>query len=302
MKVSFSGHETFALRGAWLKKAVDAVQYDPEVFSSDAAIATFGVGKNMVRSIKHWGVLCDAIQLKEGSRKEYQVSELGSLLFGDEGCDPFFEDPATSWLMHWEAVKDVEKATLWHFIFGIYRASNIDHSTLFPELKHWLALKGIHAPSDSTLRRDFQCIVNSYAPKLTKRNAEDSLQCPFSDLGLIVQKEGALYTSQRHNVDLPYLVFGAIVMDFWSRRSPDAKTMSMDVLLRDNGSPGKLLFISEDLAFDLITSLHEDEQVPLLYEDTAGIRQLVRTGEEFSSHSIINRYYLEKLVEMGVYA
>ncbi|NDB66304.1 MAG: DUF4007 family protein, partial [Euryarchaeota archaeon] len=178
MKVSFSGHETFALRGAWLKKAVDAVNLDPEVFSSDDAIAVFGVGKNMVRAIKHWAVLCGVVELDSGSRREYHVTDLGNLLFGERGCDQFFEDPATAWLMHWQVVKDVERATLWHFLFGIYRATNIEQATLLPELKHWLAQQGLESPSDSTLKRDLGCLVYTYAPSLSQKNIEDSLQSP----------------------------------------------------------------------------------------------------------------------------
>ena len=51
---SFSGHETFPFRYPWLKKGFDAVGEDPHVFLRDDAITTLGVGKNMVRSIRHW--------------------------------------------------------------------------------------------------------------------------------------------------------------------------------------------------------------------------------------------------------
>jgi len=55
-RISFSGHETFPLRFNWLKKGIDAAAEDPEIFNSDRAIAEFGVGKNMVRAIRHWGL------------------------------------------------------------------------------------------------------------------------------------------------------------------------------------------------------------------------------------------------------
>lgn len=57
----FSGHETFPLRYGWLKKVYDAVSATedrPEnktVFLGEDAIARFGVGKNMVASMRHWG-------------------------------------------------------------------------------------------------------------------------------------------------------------------------------------------------------------------------------------------------------
>ena len=55
-----SGHETFPIRYGWLKKAFDAVRDtedqddNRQVFSGADAIARFGVGKNMVSSMRHW--------------------------------------------------------------------------------------------------------------------------------------------------------------------------------------------------------------------------------------------------------
>ena len=66
----FSGHETFPLRYGWLKKAFDAVLGTEDggdnrsVFIDSDAIARFGVGKNMVASMRHWstvtGIIADA--------------------------------------------------------------------------------------------------------------------------------------------------------------------------------------------------------------------------------------------------
>ena len=44
-QVSFSGHETFTLRHGWLKKAVEAVAADAQIFSNDDAMVALGVGK-----------------------------------------------------------------------------------------------------------------------------------------------------------------------------------------------------------------------------------------------------------------
>ncbi len=63
---SFSGHEIFTLRLNWLKKAVSAVNDKSTVFLSDEAIVKFGVGKNMVRSIRHWGLAREVIEPIDG--------------------------------------------------------------------------------------------------------------------------------------------------------------------------------------------------------------------------------------------
>ena len=69
----FSGHETFPLRYGWLKKAFDAVDSRPNkeenksIFSRPEAIADFGVGKNMVLSIRHWATVTDVISDSKGA-------------------------------------------------------------------------------------------------------------------------------------------------------------------------------------------------------------------------------------------
>ncbi len=44
--VSFSGHETFPFRYAWMKKGVDAAAEDSQVFTKDEAMTRLGMGKN----------------------------------------------------------------------------------------------------------------------------------------------------------------------------------------------------------------------------------------------------------------
>ena len=58
----FAGHETFTLRYAWLKKAVDASLERQDIFLQDDALVTLGVGKNMVRAIRHWGLVTGVLE------------------------------------------------------------------------------------------------------------------------------------------------------------------------------------------------------------------------------------------------
>src|SRR3954451_12624351 len=90
---AFSGHQTFPFRYPWLKKGFDAVRADPAVFTRDDAITTLGVGKNMVRSIRHWCLAAGI--LTENRDSGLHPTELGELLLDDEGLDPYLEDPAT---------------------------------------------------------------------------------------------------------------------------------------------------------------------------------------------------------------
>ena len=79
-----SGHETFPLRHGWLKKAFDAVREEQRgcrsIFNADDAIAWFGVGKNMVSSIRHWARAARVIREDKVDRSLYPT-ELGIMLF-----------------------------------------------------------------------------------------------------------------------------------------------------------------------------------------------------------------------------
>src|SRR4051812_11648197 len=93
-KPLFSGHETFPLRYGWLKKAYDAVAPladDPNnkhtVFLADDAIARFGVGKNMVASIRHWATAAGVIADVSGESDQLLPTALGNLIFGPNGND-----------------------------------------------------------------------------------------------------------------------------------------------------------------------------------------------------------------------
>src|ERR1700722_7215738 len=88
-KLQFAGHETFPLRYGWLNKAYDQVsnvltEGDGEtnsVFNDEAAISLFGVGKNMVVSMRHWALAAGVIRIVEAE----DGARLGRLMPTDFG-------------------------------------------------------------------------------------------------------------------------------------------------------------------------------------------------------------------------
>jgi len=93
---SFSGHQTFPFRYTWLKKGVDAVSDNANVFTDEDAPVILGVGKNMVQSIRHWCRVAGLIYTNQAARNRCIPTELGKAIFDDEkGYDPYLDDPAT---------------------------------------------------------------------------------------------------------------------------------------------------------------------------------------------------------------
>src|SRR5690349_6757983 len=118
IKYTFSGHESFQCRNLWLKKGFDYI-IEGNSFTSDDAVVRLGVGKNMVAAIRFWLKAFNIISSKE------QVTEFGRKLFGDNGWDPYLEDDASLWLLHYQLVKN-NFASTYNIIFNEFRREKIE--------------------------------------------------------------------------------------------------------------------------------------------------------------------------------
>src|SRR5947209_8139430 len=182
--VSFSGHETFPFRYAWMKKGVDAVRSDGGIFNRDEAMTTLGVGKNMVRSIRHW---CLAARVAEEFQPEPSVRRmslrptvLGTALFADGGWDPYLEDPATLWLLHWLIATNTERSTTWYWAFSHVHDPEFTRESLAAALTRWVEIAGWKRVAESSLKRDVDCFLRTYLPSRHAQGLfEDSLDCPL---------------------------------------------------------------------------------------------------------------------------
>jgi hypothetical protein len=291
-RISFSGHETFPLRFNWLKKGVDAATDDPGIFNDDAAIAEFGVGKNMVRAIRHWGLACGTLESVPEVGGGYRPSEFGKEMFGDDGWDPYMEDVGTAWLLHWKLCARPEPSPLWHFVFARWSGREIRIRTVKPPFANWADSEGIDLPADSTLERDLKCLFATYAKRRTTRSdLEGALGSPLKELNLIHQTDGVYHFQRGPQPSLPAEIFVFAVLQYWEENRAEAKSISIQEVLQESGSPGRVFKLSENRAFDLLRQAEKWKESPFTYRDSAGNRQLFRQNETVTSQSVLERYY-----------
>ena len=293
----FSGHETFALRAGWPKKAYDAALHDAGVFSSETAIARFGVGKNMVRSIRHWALATGV--LEDAGRGSVETGALGRLLFdADAGLDPFLEDAGTPFALHWHLCRDEAPATLFHFVFGVWTGTAIEDDALAAALEPWLERRGEALPAPATLKRDRQTLVGCYAPPRAARgDLDDRLGSPLVGMGLVATDASGTPVLRRGAAHgLPPYVFAYAVLDFWARRAPGRETLAFSDVVHADGSPGRVFGIGEEAAFALIDRLEREREHPFSFRDSAGVRQLFRVRQGFTPAEALRRHYTASLV------
>ncbi len=274
----FSGHESFPLRYLWLKKGFDAVRADGGAFLRDDAVSALGVGKNMVRAIRHWGLAAGV--LEEGDAGGLRPSALGELLLADGGLDPFLEDPATLWLVHWHVASSRSRATTWFWAFSHFHEPEFSREALASALFRWSQTLGGKLVAESSVRRDVDVFLRTYAPPRAGRGvvAEDSLDCPLVELGLISPGSGGQTFRFNRGLqpDLPDGVLVYATLAFWDAFAPAAATLAVADLARLPGSPGRLFKIDESSLIGRLERVEAFTGGAVSYGETAGLRQLSR--------------------------
>jgi hypothetical protein len=295
-RLSFSGHETFVFRHAWLKKAVDAVGEDPEVFTRDSAIVTLGVGKNMVRSIRHWGLATGVLAEEPKSRgTRLVVSDFGEMVMGPSGFDPYLEDPNTLWLLHWNILRQDQRCTTWHFVFNRFPSAEFTRGSLVQFVFEEARRAHAGELAENSIRRDVEVFLRAYVGSADMRGTglgEDAFDCPLSELGLIEARQGSdLYQLQRSpKPTLSDHVFLYALLDFWNGISKEQQTLAFSEIAYRKGSPGTVFRLDENSIADRLERLDGLTRGKLVYTETAGLRQVYKQ-DDMNPRQLLEEHY-----------
>ena len=281
-KPQFSGHETFPLRYGWLKKAYDAValknnaEGNKSIFYDKSAIANFGVGRNMVDSMRHWAVAADVIEIGEKTNS-LKTTEFGDALFGKHGFDPFLEHPTSLWLLHWKLCGNGRKTT-WHYAFSHYPSPVFEREGLQQSLVKLALESGWKSSSSNTIKRDVDCFVRTYAarPLKNKEAHEDALECPLVELNLIRSAGGKdlFRFVQGQKPSLTHSVFLFALVEFWKKRATSSH-LSFENIMHEPGSPGRVFLLDEDDLANRLGHFAELTDGQIEWSETAGLRELI---------------------------
>lgn len=298
--VSFSGHETFPFRYGWLKKGVSRVSEESDSFASDRAMVELGVGKNMVNSIRHWCLVAELIQPKKQTdsvRTRYVPTEMGRNLFLDNGFDPFFEDAATLWLIHWQIASNAAQCTTWYWLFNEWHGVEFTKEQMFSEIQKWLEKKNEKAASDKTLSRDIDVCIRTYVHSRQSKGAisEDTFDCPLTELNLITELEDSkTYQFRRGDKKtLPNEIFLYALSEYWKKSGITNNTASLEHIVYDRLSPGKIFKLDEETVVRRLEEITDLSGGAFRYDETAGIKQVFRQ-RDIEPFVWLKNYYKEQ--------
>jgi hypothetical protein len=230
----------------------------------------------MVSSIRFW---LQAAQCIERRDTQWDLTEIGDFVFGDHGCDPYLEDEATIWLLHWLIASNPEVATSWWWFFNRFHKTEFTASELTTALQDFVKAEVKGRTAASTLKSDSEVLRRMYvrsAPRGTLQ-LEDTLDSPMSVLGLVTELSDArAYESRPGQRDgLPPMILGFAVLELLEALGESQLPLS-DLMYGPVGYPalGAVFRLTEGALLAKLERLIRDMPDVLAFRETAGIHQL----------------------------
>ena len=286
IKYTFSGHDSFQCRQLWLKKGYDYV-IENRNFNDEDAVVQLGVGKNMVSSIRFWLKAFNIIDNKD------MPSEFGKRLFDNEnGYDPFLEDEASLWLLHYQLVKN-GFASIYTIIFNQFRKEKLffNKETFVNYVRRIGEGNSELNFNENTVGKDFTVFTNLYKNEPESKDVEDSFSGILSEIELLKTtrkgKEEQFYVENTERYNLPEAVVLFTILD-----NPNyGNSISLNSLEFDLNSPGSIFALNRSGLINIIAELASNFK-DITFTDQAGIKEL-QFKKKSDAYTILDKYYGE---------
>ncbi|QBN17821.1 DUF4007 family protein [Flavobacterium nackdongense] len=283
-KYTFSGHDSFQCRQLWLKKGYDYVQ-EGKNFNDEDAVVRLGVGKNMVSSIRFWLKAFNVIDNKD------IPTEFGKRLFDDEtGYDPYLEDEASLWLLHYQLVKN-GFASIYSIIFNEFRKEKLffNKETFVNYVKRIGESNANLNLNENTVAKDFIVFANLYKSDPESKDVEDSFSGILSEIELLKTtgkgKDEQFYIENTERDNLPESIVLYTIFD----NANYGKSISLNSLEFDLNSPGSIFALNRSGLMNKISDL-VDNFKDITFTDQAGIKEL-QFKNKADAYTILDKYY-----------
>jgi len=274
---AFNRTESFPPRYGWAKKAFDSCASNPDLYKSNEGIEELvldlGVGKSMVKSLRHWG---QAFRIFSPVKRSYYPTPIGETFFTDDGWDPYCEYADTSWLLHWWLLAPKSFAPVWWLTFneftGIEFTAEELEQFVIDRSQKW-------EPAANGIKKDVNALIRMYSSGATARATfEDLVDCPFRELDLLrpSQRESGMFRfliGEKATLSSAVVAFSCI--DFFARSASKGKTITIAKLATEAGSPGRAFKLPEPALLEQLEETCRANSKLLKLTSAAGVPQLV---------------------------
>lgn len=276
VKYTFSGHETFQCRHLWLKKGYEFVKAKRS-FNDEDAVLILGAGKNMVASIRFWMKAFGII------RNNDQLTEFGHKLLSNEGWDPYLEDEASLWLLHYHLVTN-NIASSYFLFFNELRKEKIEFTkeNFISFVIRKSEATGDFLANRNTLETDFNVLTKMYLRSDTQsKDKEDTFSGILTELDLIKGKgkrddidgkkgEELYIVENTEKTEIPENIILYSILNNGGFES----SINLLKIEQDINSAGSVFAINRSGILSKIEALTKKYKSQIVFNDTAGIREI----------------------------
>ena len=290
--VSFGRHESFPLRFGWIAKGLNALNDDPRIFNREDATVILGVGKNMVASIRYW-LQATGVARRCGASNTLEPTELGQIVFG-KGGDPYLEDEASIWLLHWLLATNPAGSTAIYWFFNHFHKPTFTSTEVATGLSDFVKHEVAPKVAQSTLKGDAQLVLRMYSRTLggTRLSLEDALDSPLAALNLQERLDTRNWRAvPMDRAGLPLSVFAyAVAQLFDHTGTPQLAVEDLMYSDKNHCAPGAVFRMTEEGLISKLEALCDAYPRELRLDRTAGVFQLYKIGALDAEPILRDRY------------
>lgn len=290
-KLSFSGHESFICKQLWLKKTFD-FSMSGSNFNEDTAVVDLGVGKNMVTSLRYWGKAFWILDEKD------VATPVAHYLFGVAGKDPYLEDFASLWLLHYHLIK-TNRFSVSSLLFNEFRKERVEFTR--DQLTNFILRKTkeyeVNTDNTNTLEKDISVLIRMYS----KPQQDEQVDVEDDFTGLLIDLELVKRFKQRDmdnkleqwykiesedRVDLPCEIVLFAILDNYD----GAQSLSFRELFTGQHAPGVIFGLNQDGLYYKLKEISDKYNKLVVYTETAG-NEVLQIKANINKYDILDDYY-----------
>jgi hypothetical protein len=279
-RISFSGHDSFPCRNVWLKKGYDFIK-DGHDFNNEDAVVELGVGKNMVSAIRYWMRAFDLTDNQDN------LTDLAEFIFASGGRDPYLEDIATLWLLHFHLVSKAY-ASIYNIIFNEFRREKIEFDII--QFLNYLKRKqdlGKVSFNENSVKTDFGVFTRMYeSDDEPTSDIEELLVNLLSDLQLVNKKgkKFSIQNDERRSLPDDIILYAIL-------RQNSGSSISVSTLENQLNNVCSIFALNRSGLQSKIEDIVSSNNGAITYNDEAGIREIQFKEKRPEPFEILNRYY-----------
>lgn len=296
MNMKFRAHDTFFIRKGWISKGMRYVDKSKgEVFVNkfENPMDVLGIGANMVKALRYWLQAIGVTEEPKSGKRIQKFTDFGRLIFEH---DKYIEEMGTLYLLHYKLATNKEYATSWYFFFNEFGLSDFTKDDFAVQIGNFIKINDKDANvAARSIDDDFSCIINTYVPRYktmpNKVSAENNIDCPLGELGLI-----DILKKERNNIIYKKAVPPAATLNPWiilaviHDNADGRKEIGLNELLATENNIGRIFNLDSITMLDVLHTAERTGELKIIR--TAGL-DVVNLAHSYKFEDCVKHYYEE---------